>query len=494
MHGWGPSSIMLRIFRPSSVTLLLFAIWRCYGFQAEPRDQTTAIDLSVAAGTPLRLYVTKRFSKRAGTAVSAKVLEPVYAFDREVIPTGAVVSGSVSQTRPVSKWQRVQAMLRGDFTPLRISEVEFDSVQLPGGHRLTVRTIETEGLNSIYEEPRKKKKKTAAKNNTNAGVLGTARQTLQDRMNAEINGRSQGVVGALRSPDRKERLYDLAMAKLPYHPQYVRKGTRFDAELSESLSFGSEPIAPGAASMLGTQPPPDSAISARLLTSIDSGSAKKGDPVQAVTTEPLFGPDHKVVLPESTLLTGTVVSARRARWFHRGGQLRFNFLNVELSPEAKRLETQPAGLRTEAVLQAAEGSGTSPIKVDSEGGVKASEPKSRLLAPVLSAMIASRAADNDAGRVSASGASGATHSGGGNVGGRTLGGGLGLGLLGSAIAQSSKTVGMAFGYYGLAWSIYSNVISRGSEVHFEKNAILELKFGGRPEASKANSGSRLEAK
>jgi hypothetical protein len=166
-------------------------------------------------------------------------------------------------------------------------------------------------------------------------------------------------------------------------------------------------------------------------------------------------------------------------------------LNVELPAEAKLLETQPAELRTEAVLQAAEGSGTSPIKVDSEGGVRASEPKSRLLAPVLSAIIASRAADNDAGRDSAGAAS---HTGGGNVGGRTLGGGLGFGLLGSAIAQSSKTVGMAFGYYGLAWSIYSNVISRGSEVHFGKNAMLELKFGGRPAAPAGKSSPHQKIK
>ena len=40
--------------------------------------------------------------------------------------------------------------------------------------------------------------------------------------------------------------------------------------------------------------------------------------------------------------------------------------------------------------------------------------------------------------------------GGAHVSGRTLGGGLGLGMLGAAISQSSPYVGMAFGYYGLA--------------------------------------------
>ena len=69
--------------------------------------------------------------------------------------------------------------------------------------------------------------------------------------------------------------------------------------------------------------------------------------------------------------------------------------------------------------------------------------------------------------------------GGPHVTGGTLGGGLGLGMLGAAIAQSSPYVGMAMGYYGLAWSAYSTVIGSGAEVEFEKNAMMEIKFGVR---------------
>lgn len=464
--------------------LSLFLISRGYGFPQAAEDAIARIGLTVPAGTPLRLYTTKRFSKRKGTPVVAKVLDPVYAFDQQTIPAGTLVTGSVSRTQPASKWERAQALLRGDFTPLRISEVGFYSLLLPDGRTLSVHTAETEGLNSIYEEP-KKKKPNKQKQNANGGVLGTARQTLQDRINAQVNGRTQGVAGILRSPDKKERLYDFAMAKLPYHPQYVRRGTRFDAELRESVAFGSEPITRESAAMLGTQPPPDSSVSVRLLTPVDSGSAKQGDAVEAVLTEPLFAPGRKLVLPEGALMKGAVVMAHRARWFHRSGQLRFNFVNVELPPEVAGLRLgQPAGVSPQAVLQAAEGSGPASVKVDSEGTVRATEPKSRLLSPVLSAIVASRAADNDAGRISAGAAN---HAAGGSVGKRVLGGGLGFGLLGAAIAQSSRYVGIAFGYYGLAWSVYSNVIARGAEVHFEKNALMEVKFGGRPAAAGGNS-------
>jgi len=66
------------------------------------------------------------------------------------------------------------------------------------------------------------------------------------------------------------------------------------------------------------------------------------------------------------------------------------------------------------------------------------------------------------------------------------GGGSGFGLLGAAVSQSSPYVGMAFGYYGLAWSVYSNVVARGGEVQFDKNAMIDIRFGARtpPPASK----------
>ena len=55
--------------------------------------------------------------------------------------------------------------------------------------------------------------------------------------------------------------------------------------------------------------------------------------------------------------------------------------------------------------------------------------------------------------------------------------------MGAAISQGSPYVGMAFGYYGLVWSVYSSVIGRGGEVEFEKNAMMDIKFGARKPGS-----------
>jgi hypothetical protein len=449
--------------------------------------ETPTISLSVPSGAPLRLYLTKRISKRIGAPVEAKLLEPVFAFDREVIPAGTVAQGQVSRVQPVGKWQRVRAIVSGDFTPLRSAQVEFTTLVLPDGRTVSTHTVEAVGLNSFYVEP-SKKKNAKAPPNQNGGILGTAKQTAKDRINGAINARSRGIADIVRGPSKKEKLEDLMWSKLPYHPQYVRRGTRFDAPLRDPLQFGMEPVKQADLAQLGSQPLPDSVVHARLLTALNSATAKQGEAVEVVVVvAPLFSPDHKLLFPEGTRLIGTVVVAKKARSFHRGGQLRFNFQRVDLPPEVASLRLaapRPEPMQTQAILAGAEGNGTAPVKVDSEGGVEAKESKTRFIAPVISLLLATRASDNEHHHDADD--TGANMGGKANVSGRTMGGGLGLGMLGAAVSQSSPYVGMAFGYYGLAWSVYSNVIARGAEVQFDKNAMMDVKFGARtaPKVSK----------
>src|SRR5579864_9189479 len=450
------------------------------GAQTAADEGTPKISLSVPAGAPLRLYLTKRVSKRIGAPVEAKLLESVFAFDQEVLPAGTVAQGVVNRVQAVPKMQRFRAIVNGDFTPLRRADVEFTTLILPDGRKLSTQTVETVGLNSIYREPSKKKNQKATPQNPNGGLLGTAKQTAKDRITGAINSRSQGIADLVRGPNKMEKFVDFLWSKLPYHPQYLRRGTRLDAALQDPMQFGFESVKPGDLAELGSQPLPDSVVHARLLTALNSSSATQGQPVEAVVSAPLFSPDHKLLLPEGAQLIGTVVMAKKARSFHRGGQLRFNFQRVDLPQEVANLKSLgpaplPAPMRVQASLEGAEGSGPTPVKVDSEGGVQAKESKTRFIAPVISLLLASRAADNDAGHHDAAGATG----GDANISGRTLGGGMGFGMLGAAVSQSSRYVGMAFGYYGLAWSVYSNVVARGGEVQFDKDAMMDIKLGAR---------------
>jgi hypothetical protein len=463
-------------FLAASAFLLL---WQ--GSRAVQENAIQNVPLSVPSGAPLRLYLTKRIPKRVGAPVEAKIIEPVFAFDREVLPAGSLVTGRVSQVQPVSKAQRYRSILGGDFTPLRNALLEFDTVTLADASKVQLRTAPVMGLNSIYTESSNKKKPPLQPQHS-------PKQAVKDQIRHALNTRSGGLIALVHGPNKKERLADFLWGKLPYHPQYLRRGTRFDAPLQAALPLGAESLNIADLTEVGSQPAVDSTVHARLLTPLDSGLAKAGQPVEAVLLAPLFSPNRKLVLPEGTRLIGMVTLAKKARSFHRGGQLRFNFEKLELPPELARLGHQGSGLafpelKTRAILDGAEGSGPDRIKVDSEGGVQVQESKTRFLAPAISLVLAQKAADNDTGRGSA-GASGSTAASGpnANVLGRTLGGGSGFGLAGVALAQSSRFVGMAFGYYGLAWSVYSNVIAKGGEVRFEKNAMMDIRFGGRTPA------------
>src|SRR5260370_13698588 len=194
-------------------------------------------------------------------------------------------------------------------------------------------------------------------------------------------------------------------AKLPSHPQFVRARTRFDAELRESLDFGSATVTQNSLALLGSQPYGESTVHARLVTPLASKISTQGQTVRVVLDEPLFSATHQLVLPEGTQLDGTVVLVKKAGWFHHAGRLRFIFEGVQLSSEALSLLAPPAGLsvpaeertlqfRTQATLRAAE-SGGAPVNADSEGGDQASESKTRLVGGALAAVVATHSGLGD---------------------------------------------------------------------------------------------------
>ena len=146
---------------------------------ASPQD--TSLPLVVPAGVPLRLYLTKRVSKRIDAPVEAKLLTPLYAFDHEVIPAGTHVFGHVSHLQPVPRWQRLRAVFGGDFTPLHIAEIQFTSLVMPDGHRMELHTTESPGLNSLV--PLKPpKQKAPSPQVQNGGILGTTKQAAKDQI------------------------------------------------------------------------------------------------------------------------------------------------------------------------------------------------------------------------------------------------------------------------------------------------------------------------
>lgn len=467
--------------------LIVILVLACQAAGEDPQSPaaTIPVPLTVSSGVPLRLYLTQRLRMRNGEMVRAKLIKPTYAFDRVVVPDGVEVLGHVTELDPAPKIVRAQAILGGDFSPLHSARVEFTTILMPDGRQVPIHTITSTGLDSIFSPPRPSKKKPSKKQRpSKSGVADTVRQQIGTEIHSQINARTRGIADLVRGPNKLERLEDFLITKLPYHPQWYRRGTRFDAVLRDPLNFGAAAFTEDALRMVGLEPATDQTAQMRLLSTVTSMNARIDDKVEGVLSQPLFSPDNKLVLPEGTRLEGRVRQARPARYFHRNGQLRFTFDQVELP----NLATLPARhvQSPDAHLVSAEADAREGVKVDEEGTAKATESKKRLLGPAIALLVATKSLDNDTGKVHPLSGTGS-----GNYGGRAAGGFSGFGLLGAAASRGSRTIGSALGFYGLAWSVYTTIISRGQEVEFPTNTPIEIQFGSRTPTAPPAKGNHL---
>ena len=180
-------------------------------------QQNVRVHLQVEAGTPLRLYITRRVPYRVGEVVQAKLIEPVWVFDRIVIPAGATVQGRVIRLDAVSKLERTRAIVNGDFTPLKHAQVTFTRLALQDGRTMSLETEESIGLPTMYTPPRPSKK--PKKPGTHRAKAGHVRRFLQrqaaNQINAQANARSHGLYDFVRGPNKREWLENFLLTKLP---------------------------------------------------------------------------------------------------------------------------------------------------------------------------------------------------------------------------------------------------------------------------------------
>src|SRR5579872_1301292 len=232
------------------------------------------IDLIVDAGRPLRVALDDRVRlQRAGQIVTGTVLEPVYAYDRIVIPVGARVRGHVSKIDSGSKFVQARAYMSGNLSPTKHAVLQFDTLLLDDGGEMPIGTVVKGGFPNVRRNVAGGRKSTdnppADGNDAATPTLASrARSEIRQRANEAVDGAKQKVsdtlasIKALRQPGQMTRLKDAVVQQLPYHPQYIAKGTVYDAELSSSISFGR--VVPAIPAPVGTAPAPDSILTARL--------------------------------------------------------------------------------------------------------------------------------------------------------------------------------------------------------------------------------------
>ena len=98
-----------------------------------PRQQPAApASRELPKGTSLQVETLRHYPMRAGETIEGKLLHPIYADGRLVVPENTTLHGTVVALDPDSK-TRWHARLRGDFTPFHTAEVRFDELMLPTG-------------------------------------------------------------------------------------------------------------------------------------------------------------------------------------------------------------------------------------------------------------------------------------------------------------------------------------------------------------------------
>lgn len=429
------------------------------------------VPLVLSAGTPIRIAIDQRTRlEHVGQPVHGKVVETVYVFDEPVIPAGTIATGRVTHIETLSAMHKVESYANADFTPARSYAVSFDHLSLPDGTELDIQTTVSSAAPHVVHltsKPETDSDGETSKTAPQSHIAGRAasaakhvvKETAQDASSAAHQAASE-----IRAPGKMQRLREFLGAQLPYRHQYINEGTRFSASLNQPIDFGAVTRTQGEIASLGSDPPANLLVHAHLLLELSSATATRGNPVVAEVTEPVYSPDHHLIIPSQTRLIGQVVEAKPARRLHRNGELRVIFEHIEIpGSDLQRVQGSLEGIEVDRQAR---------LRLDEEGGAHATESKTRYLSTGAALLMVVAAAHPDVDHGNFSEASGDPVV-------RAGAGASGFGLAGSVIglALKSNAVSLAFSAYGASTSIYANFLSRGHDVVLPKNVPMEIGLG-----------------
>jgi len=196
----------------------------------------SSIPLTVPPGAPLKIALdTEVRVREVGQAIHGKTTQPVYAFDKLLIPAGTVVNGKVSAIDSVPGKTRVLDATDGNFSPARHVHVQFDEFVMADGRHMALQTVASPAPDGVLrfvsanETEQKNKVEDAAGKKVSA-----TRQAIHQQW-SELQKQ-------IHEPGKVHKLKRIALAQLPVHPQYIDAGTSFNADLLQPLDFGTEAV------------------------------------------------------------------------------------------------------------------------------------------------------------------------------------------------------------------------------------------------------------
>jgi hypothetical protein len=405
---------------------------------------------TVPSGAPLRVALERRVGiKHVGEPIEGRLVDPIYSYDRLVLPAGSVVEGHIAKIGGVPIGRRLTALLNGNLTPPREVRAQFDALVLGDGSRLSLSTSPSRGTAHTMRIAKPPKKGEESKSPV---------QAARDRFETD-----RAAILAFKEPGKLSRLKSRLFEMLPYHRQAWPAGTLFNGVLEEPLT-GLSPIP----TELRTDNPASAAsedreVTARLLTPVSSATARRGAPVEAVVTRPVFSPDRALLIPEGSRLLGDIVQAQPARFLHRNGKVLFVFRQIK----------PPAGDAQviQGYLEGVEANFDAHLEIDSEGATHVDSPKTRFIFPAIAVAVAGLSFHQD---YNAQGVPDW------DVGGRAESGAVGLGLIGTVLTQvGPRAFASSIAITGAAFSVYSNFIARGANVVLPANTPLKISLKAR---------------
>src|SRR6202162_4363758 len=194
---------------------------------AEP----VVVPMTVEAGTPIKVALDSEVRVRqVGQAIHGKTTEPVYAFDKLLIPVGTPVNGKVSAIDAVPKKIRALDATDGNFSPHRNVHVQFDELVMTDGRHIVLHSVSSpapDGVLSFVSANEKQKK-----NKVEEAASGKISATKQ-----EIRRQWSELQKQIHEPGKMHKLKRIALAQLPVHPQYIDSGTSLNANLAQPLDL-----------------------------------------------------------------------------------------------------------------------------------------------------------------------------------------------------------------------------------------------------------------
>ena len=121
------------------------------------------VPLTVPKGTAVQVVLDREVRiQKVGQAVHGRVAEPVYVFDKLVVPVGTEVSGQITELEGVSAGRRTLDALNAEFTPARKVQIKFDALEPSDGRRIPIQPIVTPGSGQVIQfataaDPEKKR-------------------------------------------------------------------------------------------------------------------------------------------------------------------------------------------------------------------------------------------------------------------------------------------------------------------------------------------------